>query len=155
LSPTQAELLLHAAPLLKRNSAASYSMFLSRSYENGVSTYPPESGNRTIMYAAQYSFSTTEVENTNVAPEGYSLSQNYPNPFNPTTTIRYQLPTATRVTLKVYDVLGREVRTLVDEVQGSGFKSVEFDASGFASGVYFYRLQTATFSQTTKMIILQ
>jgi hypothetical protein len=74
-------------------------------------------------------------------PTSVRLAQNYPNPFNPSTTINYQLPTNSQVTLKVFDVLGREVATLVDEVQEAGYKHVEFRADGLASGVYLYRLQ--------------
>jgi hypothetical protein len=89
---------------------------------------------------------STRVMQKNIAlaiatPQTYALNQNYPNPFNPTTTIEYQLPTASRVSLKVFDVLGREVATLVDEVQASGFKSAEFSATRIASGVYFYRME--------------
>ncbi len=154
-TPDKAELLLHAAPTLKRNSSTSYSMFLGRSYESGVSTYPPNNGNRTVFYVAQHTFTTTSVENNELHPNSFSLFQNYPNPFNPTTTISYQIPTASHVTLKVFDVLGREVATLVNEVQGSGFKSVELNASGLASGVYLYRLQTGSFSQTRKLILMK
>ncbi len=85
----------------------------------------------------------------------FGLSQNYPNPFNPTTRIEYSIPKASHVSLKVFDVLGREVATLVEEVQGSGFKSVEFKAEGLASGVYFYRLRVNDSVLNKKMILMK
>ncbi len=87
--------------------------------------------------------------------EDYSLSQNYPNPFNPSTVIGYQLPVSGNVTLKVFNVLGREVTTLVNEYKEAGKHSVEFDAAGLPSGVYFYRLNADSFSETKKMILLR
>jgi hypothetical protein len=80
------------------------------------------------------------------------LHSNFPNPFNPVTDIRYDLPEDMHVTLKVYDVLGKEVANLVDEVQSAGYKSAMFDGSGFPSGVYFYRLTAGTFVEMKKMI---
>ena len=98
-------------------------------------------------------------------PSAFILHQNYPNPFNSLTTISYELPRATNVTIKVYDVFGREVMTLVDGFQDAGFKSVEWsakggsasggDASDVASGVYFYRLQADNFNATKKFILLK
>ena len=96
-------------------------------------------------------------------PERFSLSQNYPNPFNPTTKIRYQLPNSMNVTLKVFDILGQEVATLVNERQNAGSYSLEFSptnlarqtAGGLASGVYFYRLRAGDFIQQRKMLLLK
>jgi parallel beta-helix repeat protein len=88
-------------------------------------------------------------------PKAFELSQNYPNPFNPTTTIEYQLPKDSRVTLKVYDVLGREVATLVDGEQTAGSYHATFDGSKFASGVYFYRLSTPEYSKVQKMALMK
>jgi Secretion system C-terminal sorting domain len=74
------------------------------------------------------------------APKEFRLDQNFPNPFNPTTIIQYQLPRDSRVTLKVYDILGREVTTLVNKEEKAGYKEVRFNGSRYASGVYIYRL---------------
>ncbi|HEY9165244.1 MAG TPA: choice-of-anchor D domain-containing protein [Candidatus Kryptonia bacterium] len=93
--------------------------------------------------------------NRNGIPASYGLSQNYPNPFNPTTVINYQLPMNSHVTLRVYDVLGREVVTLVNENESAGYKSVNFNASNLPSGVYFYRIQAGTYSATKKLLLLK
>jgi len=85
----------------------------------------------------------------------YSLFQNYPNPFNPVTIIRYQLPITSRVTLKVFDILGREVETLVNEEKPAGKYEVKFNASDLSSGVYFYQLKIGSFIQTKKMLLLK
>jgi hypothetical protein len=88
-------------------------------------------------------------------PSAYALNQNYPNPFNPTTTITFALPKAENVKLVVYDILGKEVRTLVNEFRQAGNYEVPFDASGFSSGVYFYRLETPNFTETKKMLLVK
>ncbi|NOZ75604.1 MAG: T9SS type A sorting domain-containing protein [FCB group bacterium] len=83
------------------------------------------------------------------------MCQNYPNPFNPVTTIRYELPEATRVRLAVYDLLGREVAILVDRQQEPGIKEVVWNASQMASGLYFYRLTTDRLQFTRKLVVLK
>ena len=85
----------------------------------------------------------------------YALDQNYPNPFNPSTTIRYQLPQDGMVTLKVYDILGSEVATLVNEQKTAGRYEINFDASRFASGVYIYKLQAGSFISSKKMLLVK
>ncbi len=86
-------------------------------------------------------------------PHMFALHQNYPNPFNPTTTINYDVAQKTLIRLKVFDLLGRELATLVDDVKEAGPYSVSFQANGLASGVYFYRLEMAQTTLTKKMII--
>jgi hypothetical protein len=93
--------------------------------------------------------------NTNQVPATYSLSQNYPNPFNPVTKINFAIPKQGFVTLKVYDVLGREIRTLVNEVKTAGEYSVDFNASEFSSGVYFYRLESQGFTDIKRMMLVK
>jgi hypothetical protein len=88
-------------------------------------------------------------------PLVFSLSQNYPNPFNPTTTIGYELSANSYVTLKIYDVLGREVQTLVNERQNAGSYTVRFDASTLPSGMYFYRLQAGAYGNTKRLLLLK
>jgi len=96
------------------------------------------------------------------APENYYLGQNYPNPFNPNTTIKFSIPNVTlsgvegsRVTLTVYDVLGTEIAILVNEEKPAGSYEVSFDASSLTSGAYFYKLQSGSFVQTKKMILIK
>ena len=85
----------------------------------------------------------------------FSLSQNYPNPFNPTTMIEYSIPQNSFVTLKVYNVLGQEVASLVNQEQKASNYAVNFDASRLASGMYFYKIQAGSYSLTKKMLLLK
>ena len=136
------------------------------SYKNvfaGDSTYISEN---TIMTLTGWSYEVFEygsgvnsVSNENVLPVEFFLSQNYPNPFNPNTVINYQLPVNGNVTLKVYDILGNEVVTLVNEEKPAGKYEVEFNSSenhwGMSSGIYFYQLKAGSFSQTKKMVLVK
>ena len=98
---------------------------------------------------------TSLIQPTVVQPKSFSLGQNYPNPFNPTTVISYKLSALSEVTLKVYDVLGREVATLVNGKQNAGSHTVTFDGSRLASGVYLYRLQAGSFVSVKKLVLLK
>jgi hypothetical protein len=95
----------------------------------------------------------TGVEEKKILPTVYDLQQNYPNPFNPTTVISYQLPVNGYVTLKVFDLLGREVAVLVNEKKEARSHTVHFDGSGLSSGVYFYQLRGGDFVKTRKLIL--
>jgi len=103
---------------------------------------------------------TTDVTSNEISPVSYSLIQNYPNPFNPSTIISYALPKISFVTLRIYDVLGREVKTLINQEQAPGIHKVEWKGdnnygSKIASGTYIYRIEAGDFSQTKKMIFLK
>jgi len=102
----------------------------------------------TVQYISPVSVIEDEI-----AADRFYLYQNYPQPFNPSTKIKYQLPEVSTVTLKIYDVLGKEVATLVNETKSAGTYEVVFDATGLTSGIYFYTLNAGSFSETKKMIL--
>jgi len=105
-----------------------------------------------------YNIEFVDILNTKqtVAPTGYTLFQNYPNPFNPKTTVEYEVPEKSNVTIKIYDILGSEVKTLVNNEEKVRWRyKVQFDASSLSSGVYFYRIQAGSFTQTKKMMVLK
>lgn len=97
----------------------------------------------------------TGIRQVSGTPRNFKLFQNYPNPFNPTTEISYELPAVSHVTLKIYDVLGREVATLVDARQAQGIHTVTFDAGRLSTGVYFYRIRAGSYTSTKKMLMLK
>ncbi len=103
--------------------------------------------------------SVTAVDNSSIAPQTFDLSQNYPNPFNPSTKIQYSIEKAAQVSLKVYNVLGNEIATLVNSRQGAGSYTVTFNSNAGAlnlsSGVYFYRLESGSYVSTKKLILLK
>ncbi len=113
------------------------------------------------FHSAQTGLSVDE-QASNGKPTSFVLEQNYPNPFNPSTEIRYQIPVedptrreVSHVTLKVFDLLGREMATLVNEVKQSGTHTVTWDASGFSSSVYFYRLIVGDFVETKRLVVVR
>jgi len=124
--------------------------FIDKDIRNGIYGYRLKQ----IDYDGTFEYSRTIEVEINI-PETFELSQNYPNPFNPKTVIGYQLPVTGNVTLKVYDVLGSEVATLVDEYREAGRYEITFDASGLASGLYIYQLKTNKFTSTKKMLMLK
>ena len=98
--------------------------------------------------------SVKEIPNKNI-PEAFTLFQNYPNPFNPSTNISFSLPAKSFVSLKVYDLLGREVATLAAQEMSAGNHALQWNASKMPSGVYFYRLKAGTFTQSKKLVLLK
>ena len=100
-------------------------------------------------------------ESSEILPNTFSLEQNYPNPFNPSTVINYSIPVGDAnlashpVILKIYDILGNEIKTLVNEVKRTGTYEITWNADNLPSGVYFYRLQAGDFIQTKKMILMK
>ncbi len=121
---------------------------------NGTGTLAPASRNF-LVYRKLTGYSPIGINNNNNTVSDYHLSQNYPNPFNPTTKIEYSLLKAGLVTIKVYDILGREVASLVNEVQTAGVKSIEFNAEKLTSGIYMYKIESGSYTDTKKMIILK
>ena len=108
-----------------------------------------------VDFDGSYKFSQeVNVENLSI-PYSYELSQNYPNPFNPSTKISYSVPTASKVTLKVFDILGKEITTLINEEKLVGEYEVKFNAINFPSGTYFYQFKAGSFIQTKKMILMK
>ncbi len=113
-----------------------------------------------VLYSAPYVVdpqipTIVKPNANNTIPEQYMLSQNYPNPFNPTTTIAFTLPVSGNVTLKVYNIVGQEVATLVNTFQPAGAYEAQFDATNLSSGVYFYSLKAHTFTQVKKMVLMK
>ncbi len=117
---------------------------------------------QTRFFIGNYNFSymdfillATSVDEDFNMPLTFELQQNFPNPFNPVTEIKFSIPQASNVKLQIFDILGNEFAILVDEFKSAGKYSVKFDAKGLTSGVYFYRLQTETFTDTKKLILLK
>jgi hypothetical protein len=113
-------------------------------------------GNSEIYYKRDPTGNPVGIHNiSNEIPNEFSLEQNYPNPFNPATNIKFNIPKAGIVKLVIYDVLGKQAAELVNGQYNAGSYKVDFDASTFASGVYFYRIDTEGFSDTRKMMLIK
>jgi hypothetical protein len=118
--------------------------------ENHLDTY----GTPSLEISGAFVITNVEQINNHI-PTQFRLSQNYPNPFNPSTLISWQSPVSSWQTLKIYDILGNEVSTLVDEFREAGRFEITFDASNLASGMYLYRLQSGNYVETKKMVIIK
>ena len=100
------------------------------------------------------------IAENNVVPELYTLHQNYPNPFNPVTTLRYDLPEDALVNIIIYDMMGRQIKTLINDHQAAGYRSLQWNAtnnagSPLSAGIYLYMIQAGDFMQTKKMVLLK
>ena len=123
--------------------------------EQGERYTPPDTISSGNVYIYSYGENNAINESDNSAPEGYKLFQNYPNPFNSTTRIRYSILQLSNVVIKVFDILGNKVTTLVNEEKEQGVYTINFDANNLASGLYFYQLRAGNFIKTKKMILLR
>jgi hypothetical protein len=122
---------------------------------NSISVLKDRAAEMRSLYYGGFDTTLVNVKDEIAGIKDYSLYQNYPNPFNPSTTIKYNLPSASFVSLKIYNVLGKEVRTLVKEFRQAGVNEVEFNAGNLPSGIYFYELKSEGYSAVRKMIILK
>ncbi|HTY10227.1 MAG TPA: carboxypeptidase regulatory-like domain-containing protein [Bacteroidota bacterium] len=124
---------------------------------NGASAVTAAAISAQTLYDSENKFNDpTGVQSTSqLVPQEFKLEQNYPNPFNPSTSIQFEIPGSAHITLKVYNVLGQEVASLVDDTRPAGKYTVQWNASSVASGVYFYTLRTGSFVQTRKMLLLK
>lgn len=140
---------------LKRMTVDSIMEWADFSFNANVNLASAASDGRQV--GSTFWTATVGVENsiTDQRPQKISLSQNYPNPFNPSTKFTYELSKTGLVSIKVYDLLGREVATLVNEIKPAGSYPVTWDATGFGTGVYFYKMQTGSFTITKKMILMK
>ncbi|MEW6506106.1 MAG: T9SS type A sorting domain-containing protein [Bacteroidota bacterium] len=113
------------------------------------------SNNKPIETIAVFHDILLDIDDNQEFPTTYNLFQNYPNPFNPTTRIKYSIPNSEKVLLKVYDVLGREVETLLNKYETAGTHEIEFNGINLTSGLYFYKITSGNYSETRKMILLR
>jgi hypothetical protein len=156
--PTEREMLLTPLAIKDTNLIIAQVMHDGQFYAN----YDPVNRILTLPAGVGGQFEVTYntlitniVADATVTVDDFELSQNYPNPFNPVTTIRYKIPDQSFATLKVFDLLGREISTLVNEEKSAGNYEVKFNASSLPSGIYFYRLQSANFDKIKKMILMK
>ena len=146
----------HLAPYVA-GSNGSYKAFVWQHYEAGNSGHPIVDTNPSVIYMAAVPFTVqaVDVEENFNGPVAFTLKQNYPNPFNPSTSIQFNLSGRANVSLKVFDMLGREVATLVNGVMEAGEHRANFDASKLTSGLYIYKLEAGSQAATRKMMLVK
>ena len=120
--------------------------------ESGEQTDEQNKINPGVVVGQAMVITAVEKPDQNI-PDRFHLHQNYPNPFNPCTTIRFVLPAEEFVSLKIYDLLGREISVLVNENRTAGMHSVQWDSNGHANGIYLYRIESGDFTETRKLIL--
>ena len=159
-SPSDQRILINNGPFtLEENKPIDIVVcyLVGRGYDelNSISVMKNISADAIHIYNSNFTDIPTEVEDQSAIITEFKLSQNFPNPFNPSTSIQYAISSTQFVTLKVYDLLGREVATLVNEEKTTGSYEVEFDGNNLTSGIYFYKLKAGSFVETKKMILLK
>jgi hypothetical protein len=123
-----------------------------------IVVFVQSTGSMTVYQSETISYSelnVTGIDNSKTIPNEFILEQNYPNPFNPTTTIQFQVPNSSSINITVYNILGNEVATLLNEKKPAGSYKVDFSAAGLSSGIYFYKLQAGSFVEMKKMILMK
>lgn len=118
---------------------------------NATTNYKIQSG----FWYLYYQDAVVSVEDEEMLPVVYKLEQNYPNPFNPSTIIKFSLPERTKVTIKIYDILGGELTTLINEEVDAGWHERTFNAEALATGVYIYRMNAGSYKSTKKMLMIK
>jgi len=151
----------NGSTLYSTNSGFNWTVFNIDSSRTFTNISFPNSNTGYITDDVGYMLKTTTAgtiwvsNNDYKIPDKYFLHQNYPNPFNPWTTIKYDIPNDGFVTIKIYDMLGREIAELVSENEKAGFHTILFNGSNLSSGMYLYRIQTGSYSQTNKMVLIK
>ena len=134
---------------------ATSDMILDNSGNLYITGYSMGIGTNYDYLTIKYSQVVGITQNSNEVPEAYTLHQNYPNPFNPSTNIKFDIPKDSDVKIAVYDMLGKEVKILVEEHKQAGSYELNFDASKLSSGMYFYKLTAGSFTGIKKMILIK
>ena len=149
---------------LTRSSYGFWFMMLQFTSQNRADTYPfvffakDREGNVSdslVHYVTLMKYPYAVNENKTPLPGDYKLMQNFPNPFNPSTTIKYKIASRVNVSLKVFDLYGKEAAVLVNQEKEAGEHSVKFDASGLSTGMYFYKLTAGSYSETRKLVLIK